>query len=143
MVRVIGGHDLDNDPAQSWVDQQVSPAAVRMTTSISAKTAKGDTESASAFSMTAKSVARSSYATFRFTGGAAVANQRLVIQVSKKVGTKWTAFKYLSGVIADASGTAFYVFKPGATGTWRFRAYFAGSSTATKAYSLPRTITWY
>ena len=116
------------------------PTNVTTDTSVTlaAGTAQGVTTTA-LFTATTKVAYVGKYLTWQFSGGPAMAGQRVEIWVATRTGTDpWSAFTNRTTRIANSSGDAYFYLRS-ATPTWvSARAYFPGGETAAPVWSAAR-----
>lgn len=112
-------------------------AVVKMT----AATALGVTK-LGPFTTSTKVQRAGKYVTWRFTGGAALAGKHVEIWVATRGATAWSAFKKLTGRVADANGNAYFSWRNTA-GKWiSVRARYAGDASHSASVSPARQARW-
>ncbi len=116
----------------------VSPIYAAGSVAISADSALGATK-VGPFSTTTKVAALNQYVTWRFSGGAALADKSVEIWVAtKNADGSWGAFTLLTARVADASGNAYFWWRS-STAKWiSVRAYYAGDATHSASWSPAR-----
>ena len=78
---------------------------------------------------TPKAQATGKYVTWRFSGGKALAGQRVNVMVAKKVAGTWGSPRYLKSAWADAKGVVTFWYMSGTSSAINVRVQWAGSDT--------------
>lgn len=91
---------------------------------------------------TPKTQATGKYVTWKFTGGTALAGQRVNVMVAKKVGGVWGGPKYLKSAWADANGTVTFAWKSNTAAAINVRVQWPGSATYGVSTSAARGAYW-
>ena len=81
------------------------------TISIGAVSALGLNPTSGYTTKTPKTQAKGKYVTWKFTGGTALAGQRVNVLVAKKINGAWGGPKYLKSAWADANGIVTFAWK--------------------------------
>ena len=80
--------------------------------------------------------------TWQFTGGAALAGQRVNILVATRVNGVWSTPKYLKSAWADSSGVVTFARSLKSAGAINVRIQWPGSSTYAVSTSTPLGAYW-
>jgi len=144
------GESVTQFGGQGAFDQFVSNAivgtapvpAAKPALSIGAYSALGLRPTSGYTTKSLKIQTKGQYVTWKFTGGAALAGQRVVILVVKGVGGVWGAWNPLTVRIADANGIVTYYYKSTTAGSISVRAEWMGSATYGDSLSPARGVTW-
>ena len=80
--------------------------------------------------------------TWKFTGGTALAGQRVNVMVAKKVGGVWGGPKYLKSAWADANGIVTFAWNPKMLRAINVRVQWPGSTTYGVSTSPARGAYW-
>jgi hypothetical protein len=97
--------------------------------SIGAVSALGLNPTSGYTAKTPKTQAVGKYVTWKFTGGTALAGQRVNVLVATKVGGAWTGPKYLKSAWADANGIVTVSMKSASAAAVNVRVQWPGSSS--------------
>jgi len=108
----------------------VSPAKIgaKAKLSIGAVSALGNNPTSGYSTSTPKVQAAGKYITWKFTGGSALANQRVNILVAKRVNGAWGGPQYFVSRTADANGIVTFVWKGSAGLVANARAQWPGNA---------------
>jgi GH25 family lysozyme M1 (1,4-beta-N-acetylmuramidase) len=108
----------------------VDPAAASLPKlEIGARSALGLAPAAGYTATTPKTARVGTYVTWRFSGGAALAGQRVNVLVATRVNGAWSSPKYLASRWADANGTVTFSRKSGTATAINVRVQWPGSDT--------------
>jgi hypothetical protein len=120
-----------NGSTWGWIEQTVSPATViaKKTLNINATSALGNNPTSGYTTKTPKVQVAGQYVTWKFTGGATLANQRVNILVAKRINGAWGGPQYLKSAWADANGIVTFTWKASAGTVLNARAQWPGSAT--------------
>ena len=109
----------------------VSPAKIGVAPKINigAVSALGLNPTSGYTAKTPKVQVKGKYITWKFTGGNALAGQRVNVLVAMKVNGAWTGPKYLKSAWADANGIVTFAWKSNSAAAINVRVQWPGSST--------------
>jgi hypothetical protein len=112
--------------------------------SISTKSALGFNASSGYSTKSLKVQAKGKYVTWKFTGGAALAGQRvnILISTATKPGT-WSPWKPLTVRVADATGSVTFWWKSSKATSISIRAEWVGNATYGDSLSPARGVIWH
>jgi hypothetical protein len=116
------------------------PASARL--SIGAVSALGLRPLTGYSTTTPKTQATGRYVTWKFTGGAVLAGQRVNVLVAKKVNGTWGRPTYLKSAWADASGTVTFALRLRSAGAVNVRIQWPGNATYGVSTSAARGAYW-
>ena len=128
-----------------------APAAFSVTTptpatlpklSIGASSALGLRPTTGYTVTTPKTQATGKYVTWKFTGGMALAGQRVNVLVAKKVGGAWTGPTYFVSRLADANGDVTFWWKSNTAAAINVRVQWPGNATYSVGTSTARGAYW-
>jgi hypothetical protein len=111
---------------QATVSNAKIGAKVRL--SIGAVSALGNNPTSGYSTKTPKVQAAGKYITWKFTGGTALAGQRVNILVAKRINGAWGGPSYLKSVWADANGIVTFTWKAAAGTVLNVRAQWPGNT---------------
>jgi hypothetical protein len=130
-------------PSPSPSPTPVPTPAVLPSLGIGATTALGANPTSGYSAKSLKVQAKGKYVTWRFTGGAAMAGQRLTIMVSTASSPGvWGPWKPLTVRVADATGSATFKWKSTKAISISIRAVCVGNDKYADSLSPARGVTW-
>jgi hypothetical protein len=91
---------------------------------------------------TPKAQAKGKYVTWKFTGGTALAGQRVNVLVAKKVGDVWGVPMYLKSAWADSNGVVTFWWKSNAAAAINVRVQWPGNATYGRSRSTSLGAYW-
>ena len=103
--------------------------------SIGAVSALGLNPTSGYTTKTPKTQAKGKYVTWKFTGGAALAGQRVNVLVATKINGAWGGPKYLKSAWADANGIVTFAWKSNSAVAINVRVQWPGSNSNGVSYS--------
>jgi hypothetical protein len=134
-VNVSGGFGLEGQGPNPFTTARnfeqvvtVGKIGVAAKLSIGAVSALGLKPTSGYTTKTPKTAALGKYITWKFTGGAALAGQRVNVMVAMKIDGAWGGPKYLKSAVADANGIVTFAWKSATAAAVNVRVQWPGNA---------------
>ncbi len=124
-------YGFGGSPTSLQFQSTVSPAKIGVAPklNIGAVSALGLNPTSGYTTKTPKTQVKGKYVTWKFTGGTALAGQRVNVLIAKKINGAWGGPVYLKSAWADANGIVTFSMKSASAAAVNIRVQWPGSST--------------